>query len=213
MAARTGDRGNAVDHVIPGAGHLVLRRWRSAGVWAAGFVLSTILGWQMLGIETLGDSFDPNVIRRGLLISAFLAVLRVAAIVDVLWITNSFITVANAAFGSLVVLIAVLPHLIVQVQGQQTATALETVFAPTTTTTTRQTPSEITSPTVVGVEQDEDDFGVDESLVTSTTLAGEVSLPVARPLAPAESIRYFDQRQQLALGQDGRFTVIPPRLG
>ena len=208
MAARTGDRGNAVDHVIPGAGHLVLRRWRSAGVWAAGFVLSTILGWQMLGIETLGDSFDPNVIRRGLLISAFLAVLRVAAIVDVLWITNSFITVANAAFGSLVVLIAVLPHLIVQVQGQQTATALETVFAPTTTTTTRQTPSEITSPTVVGVEQDEDDFGVDESLVTSTTLAGEVSLPVARPLAPAESIRYFDQRQQLALGQDGRFTVI-----
>ncbi len=189
--------------LVPGAGHLLIKRWRAAGAWAGAFVFAGVVGWLLLDIETLGDLVDPTAIRRGLLISGFLAVLRVAAIIDVLWATRSFTSAAGSTFGTLVILVAVLPHLYVQVQGERTASALETVFAPVTTTiperiaapaTTSSTAASATTPsTQVGV---------------TTTSTPEMTLPVARPLAPSETIRFYDQRQLLTLGEDGRFTVL-----
>ena len=192
--------------LVPGAGHLLVRRWRAAAAWAAGFVLSGVAGWQLLGVETLGDLVDPYAIRRGLLISAFMGLVRVAAIIDLLWVTHSFTTAASSMFGALVILAALLPHLYVQVQGERTAGALETVFAPVTTTTVASTPQALTPTTDTGEASDEP--AGNGSVVTSTTVASELTLPVSRPLAPRESIRFYDQRELLTLGTDGRFTVL-----
>lgn len=198
--------------LFPGAGHLVLRRWRAAALWSGGFVVTALAGWQMLGIDTVGDLFDPSVIRRGLAVSALVAVLRVGALVDVLWITNSFAAATTATFGALVMLITLLPHLIVQVQGQHTAAALETVFGPptvTTTTTTRPVSPAAPATTDPTVEQDDDDFSVYASPATLTTLSEEEEMLAAvRSRVTAEPIPFSEQRQQLALGEDGRFTVI-----
>ncbi len=192
--------------LVPGTGHLLLKRWRSAAVWGAAFVLTLMIGWQLLDVESLGRLFDLYAIRRGLLISGFLAVLRVAAIIDVLWLTGSFRSAYPSLFGLLVVLTALVPHVWIQVAGQQTVQALETVFAPPTTTTTA--PPRLETAQTTNVVQDPGALGVHGSVVTSTSIVAELSLPVTRPLAPAESIRFFDQRELLALGADGRFTVL-----
>ena len=193
-----------VTALVPGTGHLLLKRWRSAAVWGAAFTLTLLIGWQLLNIDSLGHLFDPYAIRRGLLLSGFLALVRLGAIVDVLWLTGSFRSAVPSLFGSLVVLIALIPHVWIQVAGQQTVHALETVFAPTTTTVLAS--SERAVPTTL--VQNPDDLGVYGSMVTSTTIQGELALPTTRPLAPSESIRFYDQRSQLALGADERFTVL-----
>lgn len=195
--------------LLPGTGHLLLKRWWSSVVWSLSTIITVFVGWQIIGIETRGELFDPNAIRRALLVSAFLAVVRVAAIVDVLWLTDAFRATFPMLFGTLVVLVALVPHVWVQVAGQQTVQALETVFAPVTTTMpTQEAARQPDTPTTTSVVQDPEDLGTYDSVVTSTTLVSELALPVARPLAPAESIAFYDQREAIALGADGRFTVL-----
>ena len=193
--------------LLPGTGHLLLKRWWSGAIWGTASLLTVLIGWQLIDIESLGRLFDPYAIRRGLLVSAFLAVVRVAAIVDVLWLTGSFRSAFPSLFGSLVVLLALIPHVWVQVAGQHTVQALEAVFAPVTTTTV---PSQASAPgaTTTSVVQDPDALGSYNSIVTSTTVLDELALPQARPLAPSESIRFYDQREIVSLGADGRFTVV-----
>jgi LCP family protein required for cell wall assembly len=93
------------------------------------------------------------------------------------------------------------------VAGQHTVQALETIFAPVTTTTV---PSQDSAPgaTTTSVVQDPDALGSYNSIVTSTSVLDELALPATRPLAPSESIRFYDQREMISLGADGRLTVV-----
>ncbi len=196
--------------LVPGAGHLLVRRWKAAAAWVGGFAAAAGLGWWLLDVDTLGALVDPYAIRRGLLISAFLGLLRVAAIIDVLWVTQSFTKATSTMFGGLVILAALLPHLYVQVQGERTANALETVFAPVTTTIPVAVPpvtAPTTPPTTTPAGSTPSSV-VAGSALTSTTVASEPTLPVSRPLAPRDSIRFYEQRELLTLGEDGRFTVL-----
>ena len=191
--------------LVPGAGHLIVKRWRAAAVWFSAFLLTGLAGWQILDIDSLGAIFDPYAIRRGLLISGFVAVLRIASIVDILWLAGAFRAAAPMVFGSLVVLVTLVPHLWVQIAGQQYAQALEAVFAPPTTITTTPPANQAATATIV---QNPESLGTYGSLVTSTTLLSELALPDNRPQAPSEAVAFYDERELLSLGSDGRFTVL-----
>ncbi len=176
--------------VWPGSGHALLKRWWDVASWTLLALSIVLLGWLAIDAQSLGDLVDPNTIQRALIVNGALGAARLASLVDVVWTTRAHRSWIGGAVAAVALAVLVVPHVYAHRVGTETITLLESVFVS----------SPASTPQVLGVELDQEPPG------TGTTTTTTFAEPVAGAASP--SMPFGEQRSRLAVGEDGRLTVL-----